>query len=326
MSVPTPDARASARLPARHTVPTSGHHGAGSPRGSVLRLLAAGVLWGAGGPIGRLLATATGLAGPAIAAYRLGLGGLILVGWWLARRIPLPRSGTAWRHVCVLGVLAAVFQAAFFSAIRLGSVSLATLVAIGSAPLVVLVTERVRGAVTTGRQLRAATTGLVGLALLVGAPEGGRSAGSVGACAGLALLAGTAFAAFTLKGRSAPPDLDPQAAVGLAFTAGGAVLALGAASTVGMGGVMDPRGMVLLAALAVGPTALAYALFFSGLREASASTAVVIALLEPTTATVLAVGFLHETLTVIGLVGAVLLLASVVDVARTEARGSALIL
>ena len=298
----------------------TGQRRTGSVRSSVLLLVAAGVLWGTGGITGRLLADATDLPGPSIAAYRLGLGGVVLVGYCLARRIALPRGRAQWAHVVILGVLAAVFQAAFFSAVRLGSVTLATLVSIGSAPIVVLGIERLQRQPMTRGRLRAAGLGVVGLALLVGATEGGRSVSAVLASCGLALLAGTAFAAFALQGRRAPVELDPQAGVGVAFTVGGGLLALGAAPTIGMGVSLDARSLGLLALLAIVPTAVAYGLFFRGLRGASASTAVVIALLEPTTATVLSVVLLHERLTFIGVFGAALLLVSVVDAARAETR------
>lgn len=296
----------------------------GASRVAVLQIVLAGVLWGTGGITGQLLATATGLGGPAIAAYRLGLGGLALVVYCLFRRARMPRRRKAWRHVASLGVLAAIFQAAYFSALHIGSVSVATLVAIGSAPLVVLVVDRVRGARPTAAQVRAACLGVVGLALLVGAPEGGRSTASTVGCAGLALVAGGAFAGFTMEGRRTPADLDPQASVGVGFVIGGALLAVSVTVTdrmTGAGGLavtLDARSLTLLAALALIPTAAAYALFFRGLQGASASTAVVIALLEPTTATTLSVLLLHETITIVGLAGAVLLLVSVADAARSE--------
>ncbi len=289
-----------------------------SSRASVVQLVLAGVLWGTGGITGQLLAAATGLTGPAVAAYRLGLGGLVLVASCLVRRVRMPRDRRAWGHVALLGVLAAVFQAAYFSALRVGSVSVSTLVAIGSAPLVVLVVDRLRGAPTTRAQVRAAALGICGLALLVGAPEGGQSTSAVLACVALATIAGSAFAGFTMAGRAAPAGLDSQAAVGLAFLVGGGLLTVGVSVSAGMGMTLEARSIGLLAVLVLLPTGLAYSLFFRGLQGASAATAVVIALLEPTTATILSVVLLHETITVIGLLGAALLLVSVADAARAE--------
>ena len=59
--------------------------------------------------------------------------------------------------------------------------------------------------------------------------------------------------------------------------------------------------MLLLAALAVVPTALAYTCYFRGLRATSAGTGSVLALLEPLTGTVLAALLLGERLGPAGL-------------------------
>jgi DME family drug/metabolite transporter len=58
-------------------------------------------------------------------------------------------------------------------------------------------------------------------------------------------------------------------------------------------------------------TVIAYALFYRGLQTTSSETAGVLTLLEPLAAAVLAAIALHERLSALGLVGAVLLLAAV---------------
>src|SRR4051794_19895964 len=107
----------------------------------VLVLVLAGVCWGSGGVLGTLFADRTGLPPLAVAGYRLALGGALLLGPLLGtgRR---PRGRRAWRRVAVIGVLAAVLQACYFSAVATTSVSLATLVTVGSSPLIVLLVER----------------------------------------------------------------------------------------------------------------------------------------------------------------------------------------
>jgi DME family drug/metabolite transporter len=75
----------------------------------------------------------------------------------------------------------------------------------------------------------------------------------------------------------------------------------------------DTRQTVgLLAFLAVAPTAVAYTLFFAGLAAVRATTASVIALVEPVTAALIAVQLLDERLTVTAVLGSVVLLAAVV--------------
>jgi len=74
----------------------------------------------------------------------------------------------------------------------------------------------------------------------------------------------------------------------------------------------------LLAALGIGPTAVAYTLYFRGLRTASASTAALLSLIEPLTAAVLATLVLGNRLSATGMIGAALLLAAVVRTVRAD--------
>ena len=104
-----------------------------------------GLLWGTGGLTGSLLWAAVRPARPVGGAYRLAAGGALSSPSSLAgRRWPAGRA--AWTRIAVIAALAAVFQGCYFTAVSLTSVSLATLVTIGSAPVLVLAAERVRGA------------------------------------------------------------------------------------------------------------------------------------------------------------------------------------
>ena len=78
----------------------------------------------------------------------------------------------------------------------------------------------------------------------------------------------------------------------------------------------DLRGVALLVALAVVPTALAYTCYFAGLRATSAGTGSVLALLEPLTAALLAVLLLGERWGGAELAGGVLLGLAMVLTAR----------
>jgi DME family drug/metabolite transporter len=161
--------------------------------------VAAGLLWGTGGLTGSLLGRGSGLPALSVAAYRLATGGaLIIVVLVLAgRRWPAGRA--AWTRITAIAGLAAVFQGCYFTAVSLTSVSLATLVTIGSAPVLVLAAERVRGQRRTGRLTGCATAlALTGLGLLAGLPSGGFPETRVLASAGLAVLAAAGFAALTL--------------------------------------------------------------------------------------------------------------------------------
>ncbi|WP_280348703.1 DMT family transporter [Nocardia neocaledoniensis] len=273
-------------------------------RAGLFPLVAAGILWGTGGLLGSLVQDRTGLSPLAVAAYRLGVGGAILVVVALITRRAVPRGRAARRRIGAIGALAAVFQASYFAAVSASSVVLATLVTIGAAPVLVAVSGHVTGRVRLdARRVATLALAVTGLAVFVGVPT---DASGVVAGAALALVAATAFAAVTLVTADPVPGLDTITATGYGFLGGAALLALPAAAT-GLAFTPAPADLLAVALLGLAPTALAYALFFHGLLAAGAATAAVLSLLEPLTATVVAVALLGERLTPVAWTGAALL-------------------
>ncbi|WP_349339614.1 DMT family transporter [Plantactinospora sp. B6F1] len=283
-------------------------------------LIISGTLWGTGGLTGSLLGRHTGLSPVAVAGYRLAVGGILIVAFLaLTGRRP-PPGRAAWTRIVVLGVLAALYQVCYFGAVSLTSVSLATLVTIGAAPLLVLAAEAVAGR----RRVDRGTAGtcalaVAGLVLLVGLPAGGFGAVVVLLSTLLALVSAAGFAAITLVGARPVPDLDELAGTGYGFTLGGLLVVPLAAGTVGLGFQPGLAALGLLVALGVGPTAVAYLLYFRGLRTVRPGTA---ALLEPLVGAVLAALLLGDRLGPVGLVGAALLGAAVVLAARSPAAAT----
>jgi drug/metabolite transporter, DME family len=273
------------------------------PGSGLLCLVLSGLLWGTGGLTGSLLGREAGLSAIAIAAYRLAAGGLLIVAFRALAGRPWPAGRAAWTRITVTGLLAAFYQSCYFTAVALTSVPLATLVTIGSAPVIVLAASRVTGR-PAGRHA-AITTALAvtGLGLLVGLPSGfGEKA--VLASAGMAVLAAAGFAAITLTGSRPVPGLDDLTVTGFGFTLGGLVLMPLAELAGGIGFRPAAASLGLLVALGTGPTAVAYTLFFRGLRSAAPATAALLALLEPLTGAVLADLLLGERLSATGIAGA----------------------
>jgi DME family drug/metabolite transporter len=356
------------------------HVSATRPASGLAFLVTAGTLWGTGGLTGSLLAHHTGLSAPAIAAYRLGAGGLLLVVFLLVTRRPLPRARRAWARIAVVGLLAAGFQASYFAAVARVSVSLATLLTIGAAPVLVILADTIaarRRAAAASKPATAArwvaapstsaaaarwvaapstsvaavsgatvpaigtvapagaartvpadvrtptsatvvTAGLAvaGLVLLVGVPSGGRSVAAMLSGGGFALLAAAGFATLTLVGARPVEALDDLSATGLGFTLGSTVLVPLAAAGGGLGFRPGPAALGLLLLLGAGPTAIAYAAYFRGLRTASPDTAALMALLEPLVGTALSVVVLGDRLAPAGVAGAVSLIVALVLAAR----------
>jgi drug/metabolite transporter, DME family len=208
-----------------------------------------------------------------------------------------------------------LFQCCYFWAVWFTSVSMATLVTIGSAPVIVQAATRILGRPSAARPA-ATCLALAGLALLVGLPVSGLRESAVIASAGLAVVAASGFATLTLVGGTPVSGLDELTAIGYGFTAGGTALMVIAAITGSVTFTPRPAAIGLLIALGAGPTAAAYTLYFRGLRTMPASTAALLSLLEPLTGTVLAVLLLGNRLDLAGIAGAAILSTAVVLTAR----------
>ena len=149
-------------------------------------LLTAGLLWGTGGLTGSLLGRDSGLPALSVAGLPARLGRC--ADHRLPHGNPQELACGAGRlvRIATIAGLAAMFQGCYFTAVSLTSVSLATLVTIGSAPVLVLAAERVRGR-RAGRLAGCATgLALAGLGLLAGLPSGGFPETAVLASAGMA--------------------------------------------------------------------------------------------------------------------------------------------
>jgi len=285
------------------------------PSTGLLYLIISGLLWGTGGLTGSLLSRVAGLSAMSVAACRLTAGGALIVALLTVTGRGWPTGRAAWTRIAVIGVLAALYQSCYFTAVALTSVALATLVTIGTAPVIVLGVYRVTGRRSGRLAPVAACLALTGLGLLVGLPSG-FSETAVLASAGMAVLAAAGFAAVTLTGARPVPGLDELTVTGFGFTLGGLILMPLAAALGGLTFRLGPEAVGLLVALGLGPTAVAYTLYFRGLRTAAASTATLLTLLEPLTGAILAALVLGQRLSTTGMVGAAILAAAVLVTIR----------
>lgn len=277
-------------------------------------LVLAGVTWGTSGTLGVLLRGESGLGLLPAGGYRILVGGLLILAFVLVTgRLRLPHTASGWRRVVALGLASGLYQVAFFTAIGFVGIAVATLVTIGSTPIMVLAVEALTGRVRlTGRLALALAAALVGLVLLAGSPPAGLPLGDALIGAGLSLVAGASFAGISLLGANPDPDFDDATGTGVAFVGGGLVV-LAVASAFGpIGFTVTPWALLLVVALGLVPSAVAYLSYLRGLRTQSGTVGSLVALLEPITATTLAAVVFAEWLPPVGAVGAALLLAAVV--------------
>ena len=287
-----------------------------SRRRGLVMVGAAAMLWGTSG-LTATIAYARDVHPLTVSSWRMTIGAIVLT-------LMLRRSGKSdgvlapaeRRRLVLIGASLAAYQACYFLAVQRAGVSIATLLTLGLAPVLVTVGERL----LTRRPTAAAT--LIGIALsvaglvaLVGVPSGGSPGWSTGAL--LAIGSAFGYATLTLAGGTLSTRMGAQRLTALTFVIAAVLLVPVTAATVGMG--VGPDRVVLAAMLYLGviPTALAYRLFFRGLQGVSASAAAVLVLLEPLVATGLAVPLLGERLTLLGWVGAAALIVAVVIISGT---------
>ncbi|MGQ4512740.1 EamA family transporter [Streptomyces sp. DW26H14] len=309
-------------------------------------LALAGLAWGTAGAAGTLVYRVSDLGPFALSFWRCA-GGLVLLLGALALRgrggrgggrdgTGRDRSGRTvepWRRRVVRlagsGIAFTVFQTAYFASVHSTGLAVGTVVTLGAGPVFIALGARVLMAERLGASGVSAVLGaLAGLGVMTLGGGGSGSAAVRPAGVALAVLSAAGYAAMTLLTRWLGRDgRRSDALATTAWACGIGVVALLPVALMTGGGLLPhtahPSEVVwLLVYVAAVPTALAYALYFAGAGVVRAATVSVIMLLEPVSAALIAVSVLGERLTAATVAGTLLLLASVVGLAGSEARAS----
>jgi len=284
----------------------------------LLQISLAGVLWGTSGLAVQLIREVTPMSALVISAYRMAIAAVVLGAAVLALRqlsgiTRLLRESPG--HTVLVGVSTAAYQALYFASIVNVGVTVATVVSLGLAPVLLTVGESLHDHRWPGtRRVLVLTAALAGL-LLVSIGAGSVGTGPHPALGVLAATgSGTAYALTTVVGRPLARRAGPLTLTTTTTTVGAlALLPLGVASGLAGSPVVsaDPVVIVALACLGVLTMALAYGLLYAGLRTTSGSSAVIATLLEPVTAAVVAALFLDERVGALAVTGVVLILVAV---------------
>jgi DME family drug/metabolite transporter len=197
-----------------------------------------------------------------------------------------------------------VFQAAFFAAVDRTGAALATLVALGAAPLATgLCARHLRAEPLPTGWMAATTTAITGCALLL---LPGKETGADGIGLALALVAASCYGGYTVAAkRLLSVDRPIEGVIAATLVGGGLLLSPAFADRPER--LASMRGLALIGWLGLVSTALAYILFVRGLRRVPASVAGTLSLAEPLVAVALAVLLLGERLTMLTMVGGLLL-------------------
>lgn len=300
-----------------------------STRIGLLFVCLAGILWGTGGLALEILRDHSPMSVLTVSAYRMLIAAVALLAASFALRkgshlVALVRAHPV--RAVVVGLGTGAYQALYFGSVATAGVTVATVVSLGLAPVLLAVVDLVRARRRTATRSTVRLTLVVGSALaglvLVSMASGMASGTTSGADAVgprpvlgllLAIASGSVYAATTALGSTllASDGVDPLALTTVATTAGAVGLVPVALAGGGPLVTSDPAALGTLAYLGIFTMALAYGLFYAGLRTTRSGAAVVATLLEPVTAAVAAAVLLGERLGPLGIVGSVLILAAV---------------
>lgn len=281
-------------------------------RAGLLSVCAAAVLWGTGGLAMQLIGHHSELGTTTVSAWRMGIAAVVVLAVVAVRHAWGEVAASVRRHpvrAVLVGVGVGGYQALYFGAVVAVGVSVATVVSLGIAPVLLTATEHARLRTRpSGAEAAILAAALLGLALVSGGgTDGDRpTLGIV-----LALLSGTTYAITTVIGHAMSASESPLAITACTTVFGTLFLLPIAAIAGGPFTTGDGEAIALLAYLGVMTLALAYGLLYAGLRSIKPSTATIASLLEPVTAAIAAAIVLDEQVGPLGVAGTLAILAAV---------------
>jgi drug/metabolite transporter (DMT)-like permease len=269
---------------------------------SYLLIAGAAVLWALIGLLSRGILDA-GVTPLEIAFWRALLaGGFFVMHAVLTGKLRLqrPRDAVTFAGFAAVGVV--LFFSALTYAIAAGGVSLAFILLYTAPVFVVLLAWLLLGESVTLRKLLLTAVTLAGVVLVAQAGSGGVRVSAAALTWGL--LAGLSYSSYYIFGKRLLARYAP-------VTIYAFIMPLGALGLLPFVRFVPKTPVVwlLLLLLAFVSTYLAYLLYYTGLKHAQASRAVLVATLEPVVALLLAAVVIGERLGAAGMTGSVLVLA-----------------
>jgi len=288
----------------------------------LLQISVASVLWGTGGLVVTVVHDRSGLGALTASAWRMALATVALLAFIavtnrVGQAITLMRSRPM--VPIVVGCGTALYQGLYFASVLSIGVAVATVVALGLAPILASIWQHVDARTSPSlREVVVLVAALAGLCLVTfGGEPHERGGGATNFTAGLllAIAAGATYAATTILGHRLASRTDSVVIATCTTTAGAVALApfFLLASLRGEPVLpSDPTSLALLVYLGVVTLALSYGLLYAGLRTTPGAAATVVTLVEPISAAVLAAVLLGQQPTWLSVVGALLILGAVV--------------
>lgn len=297
-------------------------HSSNSSRRGLWLIVGAAALWGTTGVATQAIYDLSSTNALSVAFSRLAIAALVLLllCWrMLGKRVWRVKRRDALLMLC-MGSMQATSQYCYFAAIPECGITIATLIAICVAPVIVVLfaTLFLRERITK-KILLALVCALAGTALLTGTPSGKEAFGSLLAGVFLSLIAATAYANVILIGRTLSSRYHSLQINATSFGSGALIL-LGCSMTTRLVLSYPAESWLLLLYMGCIPTALAYVLFQVGMRSTPATLTSILTFCEPLTAAILAWLLFGERLSLLGILGALLLLGTIGLLALAESR------
>lgn len=253
------------------------------------------------------------LSSAMLALCRGALGSVFLLLFVLVRggKLKLPeRKATLW--LVLTGAIMGLNWMLLFEAYSYTTVAAATMCYYMQPTIVILLSPLVFRERLSGRKLACAAAAIVGMLFVSGVLSGG--AGQVRDIRGIAFGLGAAAlyaAVIILNKKVVVEDIYAKTVVQLAGAA--LVMIPYVLLTEGVPELMLTAadiGMVLLVGIV--HTGITYALYFGSMQRLKAQTVAVMSYIDPVFALLLSAAVLHESLTPLGIVGAVLIIGSAI--------------
>lgn len=242
-----------------------------------------------------------------ISAGRSATGGLfLLILMILLKKIKF--RSWPWKQTLYAAICISLFQLLFFSSVRLTGVAIASVVAIGSAPVFSGMIEwiflKLRPTKVWGISTSLAILGC----MFLFATKGEVSINPMGVL--YSLVAGLIFALYTMTSKFLLQKEDAISVVAMTFSLS-ALLLTPFYFILDVSWLTDARNIGIIFYLGLATTSIAYVLYGWGLRKIPASSALTLSLAEPTTAALLGVVVVGEILSATSWLGIGLLLGSI---------------
>jgi drug/metabolite transporter, DME family len=291
-----------------------------SARAGLLMVIFASITWGIGNAVAKSVYDVAQTNPLSVAFLRMALSvpALLLVCWLTLGRRMFALHRRDLPLILIAGALVAFYQASFYASLPRIGVAIATVLALASAPVIVAVLSVF---ITRERPSRyvvlALGCAMLGTVLIANVSSDAQRPDVLGGGA-LALLAGALYATNTLVGRKLGSSgrAHPLQTVTFGFAFGALVLFVIGLLSTDLVLVYPIGGWLRLGFLGLVPTALGYALFYTGMRSTSAAAASIATLMEPVTSTLIAVIALREPLSPAALLGMVFLVGAMLVLAR----------